>query len=169
MQAVCNIFYQHGHTANIDWNCKSSHAVKWVIRHFLWIVSTFCWYRLVSIPCFCLYFIQWFVILDFRCCFYIMTCWLYNHINFIVNISTTVYCVNSYNFFSELDMEQSNNFDCVFGQTDLNDDFSASFTSRKMAFSLFLILFICILYIYITQYITTLFIIFLIFISPIKL
>ena len=77
------------------------------MSHSSFFVSSFCffwWYRLVSSPCCCLYFIQWFVILDFRCCFYIMTCCLYNHINFIVNIPTTVYCVDSYRSFNELDM-----------------------------------------------------------------
>ena len=42
MQTVCSFFYQHDHTANVNWNCRSSYAVKWVICQF--VVST--WWRL---------------------------------------------------------------------------------------------------------------------------
>ena len=41
MQTVCSFFYQHGHTANVNWNCRSSYAVKWIIRQF--VLTT--WWR----------------------------------------------------------------------------------------------------------------------------
>ena len=82
-----------------DLRCHRAHYDAIVISSYFLVISA------CAKPLFFLYFIQWFVVLDFRCSFNKMICLLYGHTNFIVNIPTTVYCVGSYRSFNKLDMK----------------------------------------------------------------